>query len=238
MTLMDLCGLKPQVRQHVPGPSVGIPWTAVDPGKRVGSASGAEGRRFETCRGRHLTSADVNLHNIRVAGCAGVGRRPASRRPRGPQINRGFGGQRTLASQQILGEAASAAKPLMAALPMQARQNGEGEMDPHFVKLAIFLVIILIAGATTAAIAQKKNLPKKDLPVASSFGHGAALSLKALVNALVQKPGLPTPPPGMRAVQCPGCNTAQHIPESQPAYECSQCKNSQRPWGDERQTPA
>ncbi|MDT5354404.1 MAG: hypothetical protein QOJ56_2936 [Mycobacterium sp.] len=33
---MDLCGLKPQVRRHIPGPSVRIPWTAVDPGKRVG----------------------------------------------------------------------------------------------------------------------------------------------------------------------------------------------------------
>ena len=43
---MDLCGLKPQVRRHIPGPSVGIPWTVVEPGKRVGSASGAEGRRF------------------------------------------------------------------------------------------------------------------------------------------------------------------------------------------------
>ena len=46
-----LSGLKSQVRQHVPGPSVGTPWTAADPGKRTKSASGAEGRRFESCRG-------------------------------------------------------------------------------------------------------------------------------------------------------------------------------------------
>ena len=56
---MDLCGLKSQVRQHVPAPSVGIPWTAVDPGKRVGSASGAEGRRFESCRGTASTSTAI-----------------------------------------------------------------------------------------------------------------------------------------------------------------------------------
>jgi hypothetical protein len=54
---MDLCGLKPQVRQHVPSSSLGIPWTAVDPGKRVGSASGAEGRRFESCRGHDILAA-------------------------------------------------------------------------------------------------------------------------------------------------------------------------------------
>jgi hypothetical protein len=31
-TAVGLCGLKPQVRQRVPAPSVGIPWTAVDAG--------------------------------------------------------------------------------------------------------------------------------------------------------------------------------------------------------------
>ena len=32
---MGVCGLKPQVRQHVPRPGVGIPRMAVDPGERV-----------------------------------------------------------------------------------------------------------------------------------------------------------------------------------------------------------
>jgi hypothetical protein len=36
---MDLCGLKSQVRPYVSALSTGIPWTAVDPGKRVGSVS-------------------------------------------------------------------------------------------------------------------------------------------------------------------------------------------------------
>ena len=42
-----------------------MPRTAMDPGERVGSASGAEGRRFESCRGHHLTSADANPCKIR-----------------------------------------------------------------------------------------------------------------------------------------------------------------------------
>jgi hypothetical protein len=63
---MDLSDLKPQVRQHVPTPSLGIPRTVVDPGKRVGSASGAEGRRIESCRGHHLSSANIIACNIRA----------------------------------------------------------------------------------------------------------------------------------------------------------------------------
>ena len=50
-TTVGLYGPKSQVGQYVPAPSVGIAWTGTDSGKRAVSASGAEGRRFESCRG-------------------------------------------------------------------------------------------------------------------------------------------------------------------------------------------
>jgi hypothetical protein len=69
---IDLCGLKSQVKQHVPAPSVGIPWTAVDPGKRVGSASGAEGsavmatRTAPTSRGAGTCRSDHQFDHFLV----------------------------------------------------------------------------------------------------------------------------------------------------------------------------
>jgi hypothetical protein len=58
---MDLGNMKPQVPQHIPGPSLGIPWTAVDPGKRVGSDYGSEGWGFESLRARPVMSHDIRI---------------------------------------------------------------------------------------------------------------------------------------------------------------------------------
>lgn len=99
--------------------------------------------------------------------------------------------------------------------------------------LGTTIVILAICGAITAAIGQKKNLP-----TGQSFALGALLGIIGIIIVLVQKPGLPTAPPGMRAVKCPRCNTIQNIPESQPVYECWQCKASHRLWGDAPQTSA
>jgi LSD1 subclass zinc finger protein len=50
------------------------------------------------------------------------------------------------------------------------------------------------------------------------------LGVLGLGIVLVQRPRLPKPPPGMRAVRCPRCNAVQNIPDSQPTFECWQCK--------------
>jgi hypothetical protein len=63
-----------------------------------------------------------------------------------------------------------------------------------------------------------------------SSGCGAADTLGALLGVIgviiviVQRPNLPKPPPGMRAVQCPRCNAMQNIPDGQTTFECWQCK--------------
>jgi hypothetical protein len=88
------------------------------------------------------------------------------------------------------------------------------------------IVILLIFGAITAAIGQKKNLP-----VGQSFALGALLGIIGVVIVIVQRPGLPKAPPGMRAVKCPRCSTIQNIPETDPEYVCWQCKAAHRLWG-------
>jgi hypothetical protein len=83
------------------------------------------------------------------------------------------------------------------------------------------IVICLICGAIAAAIGQKKNLGTGE-----SFALGAILGVIGIVIVLIQKPGLPPAPAGMRAVKCPRCNTVQNIPRSDTGYECWQCQNS------------
>ena len=47
--------------------SSGAPrWTGIDRRGRFWAASGAEGRRFESCRGHYLNSADANPCKIRA----------------------------------------------------------------------------------------------------------------------------------------------------------------------------
>jgi hypothetical protein len=91
--------------------------------------------------------------------------------------------------------------------------------------LAGLIVLCLICGGIAALIGQKKNLPVKD-----SFLYGAFLGIIGIIIVICQKPGLPQAPPGMRAVKCRRCNTAQNVPESQRVYECWQCKASNELW--------
>lgn len=96
-----------------------------------------------------------------------------------------------------------------------------------------FIFFVLIFGAITAAIAQKRNLGS----TGGWFLFGALLFIVALPMAIFSKPGLPQAPPGMRAVKCPRCNAVQNIPDTQPEYECWQCKAVQRLWGTAPHNP-
>jgi DNA-directed RNA polymerase subunit RPC12/RpoP len=91
-------------------------------------------------------------------------------------------------------------------------------MDMGSVVLGV-IVWGLIFGAITAAIGQKKNFP-----MAESFLWGALLGIIGVIVMIVRRPGLPKPPPGMRAVKCPRCNAVGNRPETQPKYVCWQCK--------------
>jgi hypothetical protein len=46
-----------------------------------------------------------------------------------------------------------------------------------------------------------------------------------IIIVLIQKPGLPPAPAGMRAIKCPRCNTVQNVPRNitDTEYECWQC---------------
>ena len=113
-----------------------------------------------------------------------------------------------------------------------ARQSkrGIGAMDFWTI-----VVICLICGGIAAAIGQAKKLP-----IGQSFALGALLGIIGLIIVICQKPGLPPAPPGMRAVKCRRCNTAQNIPEAQRVFECWQCKSTYELWGvpPESQTKA
>lgn len=110
-------------------------------------------------------------------------------------------------------------------MPLQAqRMKGHRQMD-----FGTLIVLWLIFGAVTAAIAQKRNLGS---PV-GWFLFGALLFIVALPMAIFSKPGLPPAPPGMRAVKCPRCNAVQNIPQTQPEYVCWQCKAANPLWGPE-----
>jgi hypothetical protein len=87
------------------------------------------------------------------------------------------------------------------------------------MNIGTLIVIWLICGAIAAAIGQKKNFN-----VAHSFVPGALLGVIGVIIVIVQRPNLPKPPPGMRAVQCPRCNAMQNIPDGQTTFECWQCK--------------
>ncbi|WP_152531199.1 hypothetical protein [Mycobacterium sp. UM_CSW] len=112
----------------------------------------------------------------------------------------------------------------MATLPVQKdeRMKGHRHMNDPYT----FIFFVLIFGAITAAIAQRRHLGS---PV-GWFVFGALLFIVALPMAIFSKPGLPQAPPGMRAVKCPRCNAVQNIPATQPEYECWQCKAANRLW--------
>jgi hypothetical protein len=82
---------------------------------------------------------------------------------------------------------------------------------------------VLVFGAITAAIGQKKNYL-----LAESLLWGALLGIIGVIVMIVRQPKLPKPPPGMRAVKCPRCNAVGNRPESQPKYVCWQCKAAYR----------
>jgi ribosomal protein S27E len=96
--------------------------------------------------------------------------------------------------------------------------------------LMTLLVICLVFGGITAAIAQAKHLS-----VGQWFVVGALLSLIGVVLVIFAPSGLPKAPAGMRAVKCPRCNTVQNTPEAEPVYECWQCKATHRLWGSDPQ---
>lgn len=95
-------------------------------------------------------------------------------------------------------------------------------MDP-----LVILVICLVFGGITAAIAQKKNFS-----AGRWFFAGALLGIFGLILVLVARPALPKAPPGMRAVKCARCNTIENVPLTQPVYECWQCNAIHRLWRD------
>lgn len=88
------------------------------------------------------------------------------------------------------------------------------------------IVILIIFGGITAAIAQAKNLR----PVWHWFVIGGLLGIVGVIIALCTKSGLPQAPPGMRAVRCPRCNTVQNVPDMQEILQCWQCQASYRLW--------
>ena len=87
------------------------------------------------------------------------------------------------------------------------------------MNIGTFIVIAVICGAIAAVIAQKKNFN-----VGHAFLLGAVLGVIGIFIVAVQRPNLPKPPPGMRAVRCPKCNAVQNIPHGQTTFECWQCK--------------
>jgi predicted RNA-binding Zn-ribbon protein involved in translation (DUF1610 family) len=98
------------------------------------------------------------------------------------------------------------------------------------MNLGTIIVICLVFGAITAAIAQKKNIS-----VGEWFVIGALLGIFGVLIVLLQRPRLPKAPPGMQVMRCPRCNAIQNVPETQSAYECWQCKATHRLWGQEPQ---
>jgi hypothetical protein len=84
--------------------------------------------------------------------------------------------------------------------------------------MSTLLVICLIFGAVTAAIANSKNLSPWQW-----FWAGALLSLIGVVLVICAPAGLPKAPTGMRAVKCSRCNAVQNVPDGQRVFECWQC---------------
>ena len=93
------------------------------------------------------------------------------------------------------------------------------------MNLGTVIVICLVFGGISAVIGRAKNRS-----IGESFVLGAFLGIIELIIVICIKPGLPQAPPGVRAVKCRTCNTVQNIPETQPVYECWQCKATHRLW--------
>jgi hypothetical protein len=90
--------------------------------------------------------------------------------------------------------------------------------------LLIIIAWCLVFGTITFAIAQKKNLTG----LAWWFVIGAVGGIIGVILVIVEIALQPKAPAGMRAVKCPRCNAVQNIPETQPEYECWQCKDVHR----------
>ncbi|WP_155766597.1 hypothetical protein [Mycobacterium colombiense] len=86
---------------------------------------------------------------------------------------------------------------------------------------SLVIVGLLVCGVIAAAIGQSK-----DRGVFGSFLLGALLGLIGIVIVAILPSGIPKPPPGMRPVRCPRCNTVQNIPEGARSFECWQCKTT------------
>jgi hypothetical protein len=84
---------------------------------------------------------------------------------------------------------------------------------------SIIVVVMLACGGIAAVIARAKNHS-----VLGPFVLGALLGIIGILIVAVQPSGLPTAPPGMRAVKCVKCSAVQNIPEDQTAFGCWQCK--------------
>ena len=81
-----------------------------------------------------------------------------------------------------------------------------------------FITFWLICGVIAAVVASAKNRNALGWLVL-----GALFAPSVLIVAVLPKLP-PAPPVGMRSVQCPRCNAVQNIPDSQPTFECWQCK--------------
>ena len=89
-----------------------------------------------------------------------------------------------------------------------------------FFSITVALIVYcLLCGVVAAVIGHRKNLS-----VGQSFALGAFLGIYGVASVAREKPGLPTAPPGMRAVKCPRCNAVQNIGETEAGYQCSRCK--------------
>lgn len=84
--------------------------------------------------------------------------------------------------------------------------------------IGTLIVFWLICAVIAAAIGQRKNRS-----AVQSFMIGAVLGIIGIAIVIVQKPGLPKAPTGMRAERCPRCNAVQNIGITQLTYECWQC---------------
>ena len=83
----------------------------------------------------------------------------------------------------------------------------------------LFVLLPVLMGYIASRIAKKK-----DRSVGGFFALGFFLGIIGIIIAAVVSPGTPGPPPGMRAVVCPRCNTRQNVDPSAAQFECWQCK--------------
>jgi hypothetical protein len=84
--------------------------------------------------------------------------------------------------------------------------------------LVLLLAIPTAFGFWASSLARKKHRS-----AGGFFALGFFFPVIGLLIAALISPGLPGPPPGMRAVVCPRCSARQNVDPEKPSYECWQC---------------